>query len=64
MTSRLESRLKCAYDDVTKAKKMIEKKLEKETDPRKKLFLKDYKIELFDLQLRLKDMLRNLEHIE
>lgn len=64
MTTRLESKLNKAYDNITGAKTLIEKKLEKETDPKKTLYLKDYKIELFDIQLRIKDMQRNRNIIE
>ena len=64
MTTRLESKLNKAYDNITQAKTIIENKLEKETDPKKTLYLKDYKIELFDIQLRIKDMQRNRHIIE
>jgi len=64
MTTRLESKLNKAYDNITGAKTIIEKKLEKETDPKRILYLKDYKIELFDIQLRIKDMQRNRNIIE
>lgn len=64
MTTRLESKLNKAYDNITTAKTIIEKKLEKETDPKRILYLKDYKIELFDIQLRIKDMQRNRNIIE
>lgn len=64
MTTRLESKLNKAYDNITGAKTLIEKKLEKETNPKTLLYLKDYKIELFDIQLRIKDMQRNRYIIE
>ena len=64
MVSRLEANLNKALENTEKARNIIIKKLEKETDPRRKLYLRDYKIELFDIQLRLKDMQRNLPNIE
>ena len=63
--SKLETHLKTALKNVNQSKKLIEKQLDKEdNNPKKQLYLKDYKIELFDLQLRLKDMIRNLDNIK
>lgn len=64
MMTELEDKLKLALTSVDAAKLIIERELEKDNNPKKQLYLKDYKIELFDLQLRLKDMLRNLGIIE
>jgi len=63
--SKLETHLKTALKNVTQSKKLIEKQLDKEdNNPKKPLYLRDYKIELFNLQLRLKDMIRNLDNIK
>jgi len=63
--TQVELKLKEAKKNIDSAKKLVEKELEKEdNNPKKQLYLHDYKIELFDIQLRLKDMLKNISHIK
>jgi len=63
--NKVEQKLKEAKKNIDSAKKRIEKELEKEdNNPKKQLYLKDYKIEMFDIQLRLKDMIRNIDNIK
>ena len=62
--TELEDKLQLALANVENAKLMILNMKESETDDLKNSMLTNYNLELLDLKLRLKDMLRNLPKIE
>lgn len=62
--TELEDKLQLALANVENAKLMILNMKESEDDDFKKSMLTNYNLELLDLKLRLKDMLRNLPKIE
>lgn len=62
--TELEDKLQIALANVENAKLMILNMKESETDDLKNSMLTNYNLELLDLKLRLKDMLRNLPKIE
>lgn len=62
--TELEDKLQIALANVENAKLMILNMKESEDDDLKKSMLTNYNLELLDLKLRLKDMLRNLPKIE
>ena len=62
--TELEDKLQLALANVENAKLIILNLKESETDDLKNSMLTNYNLELLDLKLRLKDMLRNLPKIE
>ncbi len=62
--TELEDKLQIALANVENAKLMILNMKESEDNDLKKSMLTNYNLELLDLKLRLKDMLRNLPKIE
>ena len=62
--TELEDKLQIALANVENAKLMILNMKESETDDLKNSMLTNYNLELLDLKLRLRDMLRNLPKIE
>ncbi len=62
--TELEDNLQLALANVENAKLIILNMKESETDDLKNSMLTNYNLELLDLKLRLKDMLRNLPKIE
>ena len=58
------SELNIALDNIEKARKTVIQELEDETDEKRIYSLINYKLELLDIKLRLKDMLNNLKLIE
>lgn len=62
--TELEDKLQIALANVENAKLMILNMKESEEDDLKNSMLTNYNLELLDLKLRLKDMLRNLPKIE
>lgn len=62
--TELEDKLQIALANVENAKLIILNMKESETDELKTSTLTNYNLELLDLKLRLKDMLRNLPTIE
>ena len=58
--TELEDKLQLALANVENAKLMILNMKESETDDLKNSMLTNYNLELLDLKLRLKDMLRNI----
>ena len=62
--TELKDKLQLALANVENAKLMILNMKESETDDLKNSMLTNYNLELLDLKLRLKDMLRNLPKIE
>ena len=62
--TELEDKLQLALANVENAKLMILNMKESETDDLKNSMLTNYNLELLDLKLRLKDMLRNLPKVE
>lgn len=62
--TELEDKLQLALANVENAKLIILNMKESETDDLKNSMLTNYNLELLDLKLRLKDMLRNLPKIE
>lgn len=62
--TELEDKLQLALANVENAKLMILNMKESEDNDLKKSMLTNYNLELLDLKLRLKDMLRNLPKIE
>lgn len=62
--TELEDKLQIALANVENAKLIVLNMKESEDDDLKKSMLTNYNLELLDLKLRLKDMLRNLPKIE
>ena len=62
--TELEDKLQLALANVENAKLIILNMKESETNDLKSSMLTNYNLELLDLKLRLKDMLRNLPKIE
>ena len=62
--TELEDKLQLALANVENAKLIILNMKESESDDLKNSMLTNYNLELLDLKLRLKDMLRNLPKIE
>lgn len=62
--TELEDKLQLALANVENAKLMILNMKESETDDLKNSMLTNYNLELLNMKLRLKDMLRNLPKIE
>ena len=62
--TELEDKLQLALANVENAKLIILNMKESEDNDLKKSMLTNYNLELLDLKLRLKDMLRNLPKIE
>ena len=62
--TELEDKLQIALANVENAKLMILNMKESEEDDLKNSMLTNYNLELLDLKLRLRDMLRNLPKIE
>lgn len=62
--TELEDKLQLALANVENAKLIILNMKESEEDDLKNSMLTNYNLELLDLKLRLKDMLRNLPKIE
>ena len=62
--SELEDKLNIALANVETSKQIILNKKEKTEDIAMTSRLTDYNLELLDLKLRLKDMIRNLPTIE
>lgn len=62
--TELEDKLQIALANVENAKLIILNMKESEEDDLKNSMLTNYNLELLDLKLRLKDMLRNLPKIE
>ena len=62
--TELEDNLQLALANVENAKLIILNMKESEEDDLKNSMLTNYNLELLDLKLRLKDMLRNLPKIE
>lgn len=60
----MKSELNIALENIEKARASVIKELESETDEKRIYSLIDYKLELLDMKLRLKDMLNNLHLIE
>lgn len=60
MVGLMEYQLKQSLLNVKSARKLIDRKMEEYDDD----MLEDYHIELFDLELRLEDMLGNIGKIE
>ena len=63
-TIMIESELNIALENVEKARNKIIEELDKETNEKRIYTLIDYKLELLDVKLRLKDMLKNLRMIK
>lgn len=62
--TELEDKLQIALANVENAKLIVLNMKESEDNDLKKSMLTNYNLELLDLKLRLKDMLRNLPKIE
>jgi hypothetical protein len=65
--SEIEDKLQVALANIEHVKLLIlnmKEKAEAEDDENKTLMLVDYNLELLDLKLRLKDMLKNLPKIQ
>lgn len=62
--TELEDKLQIALANVENAKLLILNMKESEEDELKSSMLTNYNLELLDLKLRLKDMIRNLPKIE
>ena len=62
--TELKDKLQLALANVENAKLIILNMKESESDDLKNSMLTNYNLELLDLKLRLKDMLRNLPKIE
>ena len=62
--SELEDKLNIALANVETSKQIILNKKEKTEDITMTSRLTDYNLELLDLKLRLKDMIKNLPSIE
>ncbi|MBO7518970.1 MAG: hypothetical protein J6T31_07650 [Methanobrevibacter sp.] len=62
--TELEDKLQLALANVENAKLKILNMKQSETDELKTSILTNYNLELLDLKLRLKDMIRNLPKIE
>lgn len=62
--TELEDKLQLALANVENAKLLILNMKESEEDESKSSMLTNYNLELLDLKLRLKDMIRNLPKIE
>ena len=60
----IKSELNIALENIEKARASVIKELESETDEKRIYSLIDYKLELLDMKLRLKDMLNNLHLIK
>ena len=60
MVSLMEYQLKQSLLNIESARKLIDKKMEEDDSD----LLDDYHIELYDLELRLKDMLEHINEIE
>lgn len=62
--TELEDKLQIALANVENAKLIVLNMKESEDNDLKKSMMTNYNLELLDLKLRLKDMLRNLPKIE
>lgn len=64
MMTELEDKLNLALANVELAKEKVLSKKQECTDETRNSYLTNYNLELLDLKLRLKDMIKNLDKIE
>lgn len=62
--AKLEDKLKEALKNIDDAKKIVEMGLQNDNEIRKELYLRDFKIELFDMQRMLRHMLEEVHIVE